>query len=300
MTPLSCCIAGYGPRKLGSAPAAVERLSQLNFPFITLSPAYAWNGSLLLASGPSLQQLAHTAALAADRGMAVIIEPHLEYPETLAGGAYRWRGELCIDPGGEYLSHLMAPLVGLLSCLPTSGYLTLGSELDLSLSVYADGWNSIRAALSAEGIRLGHKINHDFTHWTPAVAAYLRELDYVAVSFYPPYGRWQVLRRLRRRIATPLAVGEFGLGSADCSRPWQWCAADFQVAENRLVRRRFYLRMLDRLRRTDWLEYASFWTAGAYDVLGIHNQPSLDDLRDDTVIEAVASYNQKWKELHPR
>lgn len=169
--------------------------------------------------------------------------------------------------------------------------LTLGSELDVSLYTYSASWALMkswcekrRSDLGLQKplrLQFGHKLNYDvflpkgavrrkmdsvrknwglkplspkiWPIWELAALGYLRDLDYVSFSFYPPIVGllpknfdWtkdtnansvkdvseafqKVAKELRKKLGSkvPMDIGEFGLGSTDLSKPFGDTPEDF-------------------------------------------------------------------------
>ena len=197
-----------------------------------------------------------------------------------------------IDPTKAYYDQVLAPLAAL---MPDE--LTLGSELDASVYEFSEQWMAVQNRLGG-----GHKLNHDALgsargsikdeinterarrgigrRWVlPDIDYYLRQLDYVGLSWYMP--DW-------RPLPDGYVIGELGLGSTDVSRPWHFDASTFRTPEDFAVRRRWYLDALQWLTTMQNSRAACFWTAGHFDILGIMDCR----WRDDAVVEAVRAYNQ--------
>lgn len=204
--------------------------------------------------------------------MRVRLEPHLDYESTLTGGPYRWRRDMLVDPVGQYFTQVLEPLAAL-----EPHELTLGSELDDSAAAYPDAWAAAVDLLRPSGVRLGHKLNHDWQGGEDLIN-YLKVLDYVALSWYVPD---------LRPIPDGYVIGELGLGSVDVSRPWHFDAATFRTAEALAVRRQWYIDRLHWLQTARSPGAACFWTAGHFDVLGIMRP----EWGDQAIVEAVRSYN---------
>jgi hypothetical protein len=102
--------------------------------------------------------------------------------------------------------------------------------------------------------------------------------------------------RKLREITGPepeFAIGEFGLGCTDITKPWHFDASTFHTPEHFELRCDYYLRFLQ------WIEtqpYTSspvtFWTAGHYDFLGVLEQPGLEAFRDEALRKSVLEYNR--------
>jgi hypothetical protein len=178
---------------------------------------------------------------------------------------------MLIQPRREYLDCVLLPLADL-----DADELTLGSELDWSLDRFGDEWAAVAERL--RGRVRGHKLNYDWLAGRPAIA-YLRQLEYVALSWYVPD---------LRPLPEGYVIGELGLGSTDTSRPWHFDAATFATAEGRAIRRSWYLQRLAWLRGVRSPGAAAFWTSGHFDVLGVMRA----EWRDDAVAEAIRAYNQ--------
>ena len=91
-----------------------------------------------------------------------------------------------------------------------------------------------------------------------------------------------------RPLPAGYVIGEFGLGSADTTRPWHFDETSFGTPEALAVRRDWYLERLHWLESTDSPGAASFWTAGHFDILGVMDPR----WRDEAVAEQVRSYNE--------
>jgi hypothetical protein len=223
---------------------------------------------LRIGAGPPA---AECVRIARSLGLRLRLEPHLDYESTLTGGPYRWRRDMLVAPVGEYFTRVLEPLAGL-----QPDELTLGSELDDSARLFPDAWAAAAGLLRPAGIRLGHKLNHDWTGGEDLVE-YLKLLDYVALSWYVPD---------LRPLPDGYVIGELGLGSVHVTRPWHFDAGTFQTQDALAVRRRWYLE------RIGWLESvrspgaACFWTAGHFDVLGVMRP----EWGDDAIVEAVRAY----------
>ncbi len=177
--------------------------------------------------------------------------------------------------------------------MPPCFALTLGSEVDVSLFAFASGWEQVKSWMKQRrsdlGLDLphrlsfGHKLNYDVfmpggaarrkmkpvrERWGESEAtpgdldrmeltalAYLRDLDYVSFSFYPPVSRFipnanqfdwtkeddpqaidavanafkAFAQTLRTKLGNnvPLDIGEFGLGGADVDAPFEDNPQDF-------------------------------------------------------------------------
>ena len=267
--PLAYSLPAFHPRDWADAPRLLERLCDLGFGWVTFHPTYIVHDGLRIGVGPAASGCLR---LARSFGLSVRLEPHLDYESTLTGGPYRWRRDMMVDPVGQYFTRVLEPLASL-----APDELTLASELDDSARAFPDAWAAAVDLLRGSGARLGHKLNHDWSGGEDLVA-YLKMLDYVALSWYVPD---------LRPIPDGYVLGEFGLGSADVSRPWHFDASTFTTPEALAIRRQWYL---ERLR---WLETihspgaACFWTAGHFDVLGVMHP----EWRDEAVVEAVRAYN---------
>ncbi|HUS07469.1 MAG TPA: hypothetical protein VMZ52_14270 [Bryobacteraceae bacterium] len=161
------------------------------------------------------------------------------------------------------------------------------------------------------------------------MGGYLQSLAYVSFSFYPDMrsgkdDKWwrqptgathvellasafrnkamQLASDLRRRAGADakFAIGEFGLGCADPSRPYDFTAQTFLNPDGsmnegaREMRRKYYLSFLECLRRSPELfetHPVSFWTVTHFDFLGALEQPGSEIFRDEALRAAVAEYN---------
>jgi hypothetical protein len=175
--------------------------------------------------------------------------------------------------------------------------LTLGSELDVSVCEFNTRWIEVAGRLS--DIAAGHKLNHDALPAPCPLGAYLRRLSYLAFSFYPAIefedAAGDLVRELREitDTAPEFAIGEFGLGCTDVTKPWHFDVSTFQTPEHFELRRDYYLRFLQ------WIETqpytaspVTFWTAGHYDFLGVLEQPGLEVFRDEALRNAIWEYNR--------
>jgi hypothetical protein len=265
--PLAYSLPGFHPSAWAQAPYWLELLRQYGFTWVTLHPTYIVYDGLRIGEGPDPAEL---VAIARSLGMRVRLEPHLDYESTLTGGPYRWRRDMLLDPCGEYFAKVLAPSAAL-----EPDELTLGSELDDSAAAFPEQWSV--AAERLAGLRRGHKLNHDWLAGDRTVD-YLKQLEYVALSWYVPD---------LRPLPAGYVIGEFGLGSADVTRPWHFDSSTFQTPESLAIRRLWYLERLAWLERTVSPGAACFWTAGHFDVLGVMDER----WRDDAVVAAVRLYN---------
>jgi hypothetical protein len=189
----------------------------------------------------------------------------------------------------------------------------------------------IRKPLNSERARRGLPLLDWRAHRerTLEVHRYLSRLDYTGFSFYPDAraGRsdawWRtattqmqvriisrafqkdaqtLTSRLRRSAGEKpqFAVGEFGIGCADPSRPWHFDAATFLCPDGTLdrgareLRRKYYMGFLECLRKAPHLFGAhpvTFWTMTHYDFLGALAYPGYETFRDEVLRDAVARYN---------
>jgi hypothetical protein len=156
-----------------------------------------------------------------------------------------------------------------------------------------------------------------------AMHRYLGRLDYAGFSFYPNAksgrsdGWWRgattplhtrvvgrtlqkeaqkLTSRLRRAAGDrpQFAIGEYGLGCADPSKPWHFDALTLRESGATEMRRKFYLGLLDCLRAAPHLfgsHPVTFWTATHFDFLGAHGYPGYEAFRDDVLRNAVKAYN---------
>jgi hypothetical protein len=263
------------------------------------------------------------------------MEPHLDFESTLTGGAYEWRRRMYFSPLGQYSDEVIQPLLSTLQAAARTGTrfeFTLGSELDVSIAEYAGEWAKL---IPKERISFGHKINHDSLEPNSPVrdalsavrirrglqpagrseyrakvrelGGYLSQLNYVAFSFYPGVrgpGADAFAAEFRRRAAElsgrlpagpAFTIGEFGLGSADTSRPYHFDAATLLNIPGALdLRRTYYLGFLDFLRQSPDVvkdRASAFWTVTHFDFLGAHQWPGNEPFRDDRLRQAVYEYN---------
>jgi hypothetical protein len=315
--PLSYSLPAFRVDGYEKAARWLERLRDLGFRWVTFHPTCLVHDETPVRLDLSTAPRMHDAfACARSFGFQIILEPHLDWASTLTGGPYEWRRRMYLDPGGAYASELLESLAAL-----APDALTLGSELDVSLYEFPAEWAKVAARFA--GVRLGHKLNHDAfssgqscirsevkserqRHNLPAsdsrrfgtgLAAYLSALDYVAFSFYPSGSfEWAASRmyhQLRQLAPGPdFAVGEFGLGSSDTSRPWHCDAASLKQPESISIRRTYYLKFLHWLRdQTYTASPVTFWTVGHFDFLGVLEQPGCECFEDDVLRRAVMDYN---------
>lgn len=274
--PLAYSLPGFHPHAYRASTPWLEALAAHEFRWVTFHPTYpVFDGDPAgIGAGPDVGEALRTARAL---GLCVRLEPHLDYASSLAGGPYRWRCDMRIDPLGQYFEQVLAPLADL-----GAEELTLGSELDVSASEFSERWAEAAEAMrSRTTSRLGHKLNHDWRESLPVrrMQGYLRALDYKAVSWYVPH---------RRPVPEGWTIGEFGLGSTDIRRPWHFDAATFRTPADFAVRRRWYLQTVEWLPESGSAGAACFWTAGQFDILGVFHPY----WGDEEVVEAVRAYNQ--------
>lgn len=354
LPPLSYSLVAFRRGEYARCRNAIADLQSLGFRWVTFIPTYSVADEPLprIVDGPGLDELAVAISTAVQSGMSIKLEPHLDWKTTLSGGPYDWRRRMYVDPGGEYLERVLAPLFGLLGEAAAEGVecaFSLGSELDVSLSAFGGGWESAFELFHAAypAISIGHNLNHDTLGSAPGLRKswnaervrrglpsmdwrkqrtalagmhrYLGRLDYASCSFYPNArsGRseawWRsatsplqarvigrtmqkevqkLTSRLRRACGNKpqFAIGEYGLGSADPSRPWHFADDSHRGSGALEIRRKFYLGLLECLRAAPHLfgsHPVTFWTVHQYDFLGVHD----DAFRDDVLRAAVAGYN---------
>ena len=322
-TPLSYSLAAFRPGGYADAEERLLDLKELGFQWVTLTPTFPVQDSAPLridtGRGPGIDELKAAVESARGLGLRLQIDPHLDFQTTLTGGPYEWRRRMYFSPKGAYLDSILYPLAAL-----GPDALTLGSELDISLAGFAEDWSEVRQLFPS--LTVGHKLNHDSLHagaaairrelnaerarlgesgigrWAyralvKAIGEYLGTLDYVGFSFYPDATGDTPLTRHADRMKQELkkaaggqpcfAIGEFGLGSADLSRPWHFDAATFRNPEALVRRRQYYLEFLKALRESPGIfgaHPASFWTVGHFDFLD-------GEFRDDDLRAAVKRYN---------
>jgi hypothetical protein len=304
VTPLSYSLPAFRQGGYARAHQWIDNLLELGFKWVTFTPTYLVHDEgqprLDVSPGPDLTELFTAIEYARGRNMGVRLEPHLDWETTLTGGPYRWRADMDIIPDGSYLEQVLEPLISL-----APDELTLGSELELATEAYPENWQNALARLRLSNAVLGHKLNHDFGRMRRAPVHYLSKLDYLSFSFYPPLRSLTEMGDKMRRLAesvsplagwrTGFAIGEFGLGSPDISRPWHFDAGAFTTSETFAIRQRYYLEFLDVLTRS--LMYtihpATFWTVGHFDFLGALGWPGMERFRDDTLRQAVYDYNTR-------
>jgi len=288
-----------------------------------------------VARGPAFAQLAEAMRYAVDSGFHVRLEPHLDFETTLTGGPYEWRRRMYFSPLGQYSDEIVRPLMAMLGSMARVGThleFTLGSELDVSIAEYSTEWAKL---ITKGSLSLGHKINHDSLEsnspvrdalnavrvrrgLSPAgrteyrakvrdLGTYLSQLDYVAFSFYPavkgptPAGFAAEFSKRATELSGKLppgpafAIGEFGLGSSDVSRPYHSDAMTLLNIPGSLdVRCNYYLGFLDFLRKSGDVvkgRAAAFWTVTHFDFLGALGWPGNEAFRDDRLRQAIYEYN---------
>ncbi|HET8549299.1 MAG TPA: hypothetical protein VFL57_14900 [Bryobacteraceae bacterium] len=212
---------------------------------------------------------------------------------------------------------------------PRAAGVTLGHNINHdSLNPGTD----IRKPLNAERARRGLPPLDWRAHRERTTEAhrYLSRLDYSGFSFYPDArtGRsdqwWRaattqvqvrivgrafqkqvqtLTSRLRRSAGDKpqFAIGEFGIGCTDPSRPWHFDAGTFLSPDGsmdrgaRELRRKYYMGLLECLRKAPHL-FAShpvtFWTMTHYDFLGALGYAGCEAFRDDVLRDAVVRYNE--------
>ena len=285
-----------------------------------------------IARGPEFAQLAEAVRYAAESGFHIRMEPHLDFETTLTGGPQEWRRRMYFSPVGQYNDEIVQPLLAMLRATAkpaTRLEFTLGSELDVSLVEFSADWAKL---FVKSAVSMGHKINHDslelyspvrdalsavrlrrglptagrseYRAMVRALSLYLAQLDYVAFSFYPAVrgpGATQFASEFRKRAvelkgklpAGPaFAVGEFGLGSADVSRPYHSDPATLLGIPD--LRRQYYLGFLEFLRQSGDVvgtRASSFWTVTHFDFLGALSWPGNEPFRDDILRQAIYEYN---------
>jgi hypothetical protein len=340
MTPIAYSVPGFGKEAFGDSGRVLEDLAELGFRWVTLTPTYLAIDSVPLqvdfARSPQFERIEQAVRRAHELGMRVRLEPHLDWESTLTGGPYEWRRRMQFDPTDWYARDLILPLSEL-----GPDELTLGSELDAAWLAQGALWAQLAREVRRKGAATGHKLNHDalvaheelhklihterarvqLATWSrrESVEArldanvYLRGLDYVSFSFYPPgSGEDNFERRFHRALkevdaslraaagfGPELVIGEFGLGSADAGKPWEFkketmldeqCSLKADVVE---VRRAFYLGFLTFLRTSTRVgsRAACFWTVDQYDFLGVLPFKQAKVFRDEVLRQAVKRYN---------
>jgi hypothetical protein len=301
--PLSYSLPGYYPEAYDGAGTLLERLRELGFSWVTLHPTWRVEDGtpprIVWESGPHTLDAIRAAR---DVGLRVRLEPHLDF----VGGD--WRRRMYLKPDESYLYQLLIPMAEL-----EPEELTLGSELDVSAYEFPEEWEYVIDQIRPYGAELGHKFNHDaFDSDGEAVRtvlneerrlrgmgkrkrlffgkrprSYIEKLDYLALSFYRPRPFATAAEELREQVGMPFVIGEFGLGSPDESKPWEF-GTPFSTPEHFALRREFYLDYLSWLGGLQAHRAASFWTTAQYDILGLFD----DQWRDDALVEAVRAYNQ--------
>jgi hypothetical protein len=218
---LNYSLPGYRAEAYADWRPALDNLRALGFQWMTLTPTFWVEDEtplrIDLTQSPSFDRMRDAALYAASVGMSVKFDPHLDFGTTLGSNpVFDWRRRMYFDPSLAYHEQVISPLAGILRDVRAAGVdaaLTLGSELDVSLVEFPDGWNTVRRQASGFGIQLGHKINRgsllfdpeiltalnnergrlgktgwgrdDFQRLSRAAFAYLGSLDFVSFSFYP-------------------------------------------------------------------------------------------------------------------
>jgi hypothetical protein len=292
--PLSYSLPAFHPDGYRNVRRWLENLRELDFRWVTLHPAWLVYDEAPPRIRPDAPDVHSAVQYAGELGLKVQVEPHLDWETTLTGGPYDWRRRMRVDPAGPYFDLVIGPMAAL-----KPDRLTLGSELDVSVYEFTKNW--IEVAARTEGVVTGHKLNHNALERRDRfrLGEYLRRLDYVAFSFYPAIefedAAGDLMRDLRD-VAGPLpefAIGEFGLGCTDTTKPWHFEATSFQMPEHFELRRDYYLRFLEWAAAQRYTSSpVTFWTAGHFDFLGVLEQTGLELFRDDVLREAVSEYNR--------
>lgn len=325
MTPLSYSLPAFQPGGYEDTEARLNDLKALGFEWVTFTPTYLVYDEVPIridpARGSRMEELRSAIRIARQLGLRIQLDPHLDFETTLTGGPYEWRRRIYCSPKDEYLHEILYPLAAM-----DPDALTLGSELDVALAAFAEEWCEVRQLI--RGLYVGHKLNHDslnagsssirealnaertrhgedqlgwwaYRQRVNKVGAYLSALDFVSFSFYPNRMAGTTFSEYARQLGAQLektagkrpcfAIGEFGLGSSDVSRPWYCDAATFGTAEALGIRRRYYLDFLEALTQTPDVfgpHAASFWTVGHFDFLD-------GPFRDEELRAAVQRYNKE-------
>lgn len=341
MTPLAYSIPGFGQSAFADARPALDDLRSLGFHWVTVTPTWLVIDSVPMridfARSPRLDNIAKTIEYARSLGMSIRLEPHLDWESTLTGGMYEWRRRMYFDPQAEYFEHLLAPLLALHPDELTLGSELDAAWLAFAQSwravrekVWADGVNAghklnhdaleagaeLTRLVNGERARLGLAPwdHEDYENARMEANLYLSELDYVSFSFYPPVknGDYQgsiskaarhceAALRAAAGFDPQMAIGEFGLGSDDITRPWHFDRTTFFNSNGTLNegaferRREFYLNFLACLRSQTILSSspASFWTVDQYDFLGSLDYKDADLFRDEILRSAISQYNRE-------
>ena len=324
MTPLSYSLPAFRPGDYAAAEARLQDLKSLGFRWVTFTPTYLVHDEVPLridvVRGPGAVELRAAVDAAHGLGLQVQLNPHLDFETTLTGGPYDWRRRMYFSPKEAYLDEVLLPLADM---LPDA--LTLGSELDVSLVAFAEDWAEVRKQVPVR--IAGHKLNGDslqrrsesirealntekarrgeepvgwwaYRRRVSEIGRYLSTLEFTSFSFYPAYaGSMDSFTKSAAEKKEQLidvagehpcfAIGEFGLGSSDLTRPWYFDASTFSTAEALASRRQYYLDFLQALTAEPELfgpHPASFWTVGHFDFLE-------GPFRDDELRSAVSRYN---------
>lgn len=339
MTPLAYSIAGFGTKAFADSRAALDDLRDLGFRWVTLTPTWLVVDSVPmridLLRSPVIENIAKTVEYARSLEMSVRLEPHLDWESTLAGGEYEWRRRMYFDPEAEYFENVLVPLLSLHPDELTLGseldvaWLAFGASWR---AVREKVWNEgaraghklnhdalearveLTRLVNGERARLGLAAwdHEDYENARIDANLYLSELDYVSFSFYPAVknGDYQgsfskaarhceAALRAAAGFDTQMAIGEFGLGSTDVTRPWHFDRTTFLNSEGEMredaceCRRDFYLNFLSWMRSQTLLSSspACFWTVDQYDFLGSLGYRDADVFRDELLRSAVSKYN---------
>ena len=174
-----------------------------------------------------------------------------------------------------------------------------------------DRGESIRTDLNRERSRRGFADigRAEYVSLVRSMSDYLSALDVVSFSFYPSIEKTanmpvaftdaakSLAKKLRSAVGSHVqfAVGEFGLGSADTTRPWYFDEKTFLRPDGKMddgarqTRRMFYNGFLNALSSgLENVERVSFWTVAQYDFLGVCGN---DVFRDEELRSAVRDYN---------
>jgi hypothetical protein len=292
----------------------------LGFRSVTLVPTFAVREpfEIKLDYTPPLATIRAVLMHALALGLHVKLEPHIDWQSTLDGRG-EWRGLMHFNPVGDYSDRVIAPMRTLAleakAVYPERRVsLTLGSEVDRSVREFPDAWMEVRGSAAAQGVEIGHKLNHDAASAIFATR-YLASLDYVSFSFYPRIRIWRPREwwlspqpdeelkilvdafecratELQRKLphGPEFQIGEFGLGSADVEHPYKLDPEFFLDldAGRRELRRKYYAAFVDSVSRLPAAGLATFWSAGYFDFLGVFESR----YKEESLISLVEDYNR--------
>lgn len=298
---LSYVLASYTRDAYARVDDDLRMLRSLGFRIVTFVPTYyvteCENGSLRLDSPktPSLADQRQAFRTALELGFSLRVTPHID----MRG---KWRGLVAINPLASfessdltYASAILHPTLQAIeaACAESDKslhsdsprvILTLGSELEKSVSRFSEKWCEVLAMAQSQRRTLEHCRQVEFCHnlnwdhrWrvrsNAARDAYVSMLDRVSFSYYPPVIRFslhtadchsvEALALDRRkayerctkwvcRLNDTIDLGEIGLGSAEFLRPYHYSENAFDGPEGHAARQ---------MRRLYWAAILEFLSA---------------------------------------